>query len=48
MSNSKFLNIDNLSLQQIDDGTEFIPLMTSEDEEEINKEDLPQELPILA
>ena len=48
MSKSQFLNIDNLSLQQIDDDTEFIPLMTSEDEEEINKEDLPKELPILA
>ena len=48
MSNSQFLNIDNLSLQQIDDNSEFIPLMTSEDEEEINKEDLPKELPILA
>lgn len=47
MSNSKFLNIDSLSLQGVDDDTEFIPLMTSEDEEEIAKEDLPQELPIL-
>lgn len=47
MSDSKFLNIDSLSLQGVDDDTEFIPLMTSEDEEEIAKEDLPQELPIL-
>ncbi len=47
MSNSEFLNIDSLSLQGMEDDTEFIPLMTSEDEEEIAKEDLPQELPIL-
>ncbi len=47
MSNSEFLNIDSLSLQGMEDDTEFIPLMTSEDEEEIAKEDLPLELPIL-
>lgn len=47
MSNSEFLNVDSLSLQGIDEGTEFIPLMTSEDEEEIANEEIPQELPIL-
>lgn len=47
MSNSEFLNMDSLSLQGIDEGTEFIPLMTSEDEEEIANEEIPQELPIL-
>jgi ATP-dependent Lon protease len=47
MSNSEFLNIDSLSLQGMEDDTEFIPLMTSEDEEEIAKEDIPQVLPIL-
>ncbi len=47
MSKSDFLNIDSLSLQGIEEGTEFIPLMTTEDEEEIEKEVLPQELPIL-
>ena len=47
MSNSEFLNIDSLSLQGMEDDTEFIPLMTSEDEEEIAKEDIPQDLPIL-
>merc|ERR1739838_217023 len=31
----------------MEDDTEFIPLMTSEDEEEIAKEDIPQVLPIL-
>ena len=47
MSKSKFLNIDSLSLQGLDDDTEFIPLMTSEDEEIINREEIPEELPIL-
>jgi len=47
MSNSEFLNIDSLSLQGMEDDTEFIPLMTTEDEEEIANEDIPQELPIL-
>jgi ATP-dependent Lon protease len=48
MSRSKFLTIDNLSLQHIlDEDAELIPLMTPEDEEEINKEDVPDVLPIL-
>ena len=48
MSNSKFLNIDNLSLQHIlDEDAELIPLMTPEDEEEIKKEEVPEVLAIL-
>ncbi len=48
MSKSKFLNIDKLSLQNIlDEDADLIPLMTPEDEEEINKEDVPDVLPIL-
>jgi ATP-dependent Lon protease len=48
MSNSKILNIDSLSLQNmIDEDSELIPLMTPEDEEEINKEELPETLSIL-
>jgi len=48
MSKSKFLNIDNMSLQHIlDEDADLIPLMTPEDEEEINKEDVPEILPIL-
>lgn len=31
----------------IDEGTEFIPLLSSEDEEQMFKEDLPEELPLL-
>ncbi|RAV27423.1 endopeptidase La [Sinomicrobium soli] len=47
MAKTKFLNIDNLSFQGIDEESELIPLMTPEDEEEINREELPAELPIL-
>jgi ATP-dependent Lon protease len=48
MSKSKFLKMDNLSLQHIlDEDADLIPLMTPEDEEEINKEDVPEVLPIL-
>ena len=48
MSNPKFINIDSLSLQQVlDEDAELIPLMTTEDEEEINKEEVPEVLPIL-
>jgi len=48
MSKSKFLNLDKLSLQNIlDEDADLIPLMTPEDEEEINKEDVPDVLPIL-
>lgn len=48
MSESKFLNLDKLSLQNIlDEDAELIPLMTPEDEEEINKEEVPEILPIL-
>lgn len=48
MSKTKFLNIDNLSLQHIlDEDAELIPLMTPEDEEEIKKEDVPDVLAIL-
>ncbi len=39
---------DKISLASaIDDEAEFIPLMTSEDEEEMNKEETPEVLPIL-
>ncbi|MDD3723033.1 MAG: endopeptidase La [Lutibacter sp.] len=48
MSKSKFLKLDNLSLQHIlDEDADLIPLMTPEDEEEINNEDIPSVLPIL-
>ena len=48
MSDPKFMNIDSLSLQQaLDENAELIPLMTPEDEAEINKEVIPDELSIL-
>ncbi len=48
MSNQKILTLDNLSLQEINTDAELIPLLTPEDEEEMNKEELPSDLPILS
>ena len=42
MSNHKILTIDNLSLQEFDSEAELIPLLTPEDEEEMNNEELPE------
>ncbi len=47
MAKSGLFNLDNLSSEHIDEDAELIPLMTSEDEEEINREVLPDDLPIL-
>ncbi len=47
MSSHKFISFDNLSLQEFDTETDLIPLLTPEDEEEMNKETLPDSLPIL-
>lgn len=47
MSQSKILTLDNLSLQDLDTDAELIPLLTPEDEEEMNREVLPDSLPIL-
>lgn len=47
MSNSKLIDIDSLSFQELNDEAELIPLMTPEDEDAINKEELPNELAIL-
>ena len=47
MSKSKLFTFDNLSQQEFDEDAELIPLMTTEDEEQINSETLPDELPIL-
>ena len=47
MSNHKIISIDNLSLQEFDTETDLIPLLTPEDEEEMNREGLPASLPIL-
>ncbi|WP_379953030.1 endopeptidase La [Dokdonia sp. R78006] len=47
MAKPKFTTLDRLSLQEIDGDAELIPLMTPEDEEVINNEELPESLPIL-
>lgn len=47
MAKTKFTDIDSLSLQDINEEADLIPLMTPEDEEEINRENLPETLPIL-
>ncbi|MDT0608521.1 endopeptidase La [Croceitalea rosinachiae] len=47
MGEVKFTNFDNMSLQGIDEEAELIPLLTPEDEEEMNNETLPETLPVL-
>ncbi len=47
MSKSKFRSLDNLSLQDLNEDAEFIPLMSLEDEDAMEKENLPEILPIL-
>lgn len=47
MSNSKIIDLDSLSFQELNEEAELIPLMTPEDEDAINKEILPDELAIL-
>lgn len=48
MSKSKIIHLDNLSLQDdFNENSELIPLLTPEDEEIINNEKIPAELPIL-
>ncbi|GAB4148693.1 MAG: endopeptidase La [Bacteroidia bacterium] len=43
------ISFENLNFQQLaDEDTDFIPLMSPEDEEQMNSEAVPQELPILA
>ncbi|TBN06651.1 endopeptidase La [Hyunsoonleella flava] len=48
MKKSNFITFDSLSLQEFDENSELIPLMTPEDEEAINNEELPASLPILS
>jgi len=42
-----FNNMDKMSFDDLGEESEFIPLMTSEDEEALEKENLPEVLPIL-
>jgi len=48
MKKSNLITFDSLSLQDFDENSELIPLMTPEDEEAINNEQLPASLPILS
>ena len=47
MAKSILKTLDNLSLQDIEADADLIPLMTTEDEEELEKESLPESVPIL-
>ena len=47
MAKSKLTTIDNLSLQELKEEADLIPLMTPEDEDAMNREELPTTLPIL-
>ncbi|MEZ4853394.1 endopeptidase La [Flavobacterium sp.] len=47
MPNTKILGFDSLSLQEINEDAELIPLLTPEDEEEMNQEKLPEDIAIL-
>ncbi|MFK5983225.1 MAG: endopeptidase La [Flavobacteriaceae bacterium] len=47
MARSKLTSLDSLSFQEINEEADLIPLMTPEDEEAMNKEELPEILPIL-
>jgi ATP-dependent Lon protease len=47
MTKKKVTTLDSLSLQDLQDDAEFIPLMTMEDEDAMDKEELPEILPIL-
>ncbi len=47
MSHHNIFSFDTLSLQEFDTDAELIPLLTPEDEEEMNNEELPASLPIL-
>lgn len=48
MANHKIVSIDQMSLQDFEHEAELIPLLTPEDEEEMNKEELPKTVPILS
>src|SRR5690554_5475213 len=48
MKKRDLFSLDSLSLQEFDENSELIPLMTPEDEEAISNEELPNTLPILS
>ncbi len=47
MRSFKLFHIDSLAHQEIDEEADLIPLLTPEDEEEMNRESMPKTLPVL-
>lgn len=47
MAHEKIISLDNLSLQDLNSNAEFIPLFSQEDEDAMNKEEIPSEISIL-
>lgn len=47
MSKTKLISLDDLSLEELEVDAELIPLMTTDDEEAISKEPVPEVIPIL-
>ena len=47
MAESHYTSFDSISFREIEAEADLIPLMTSEDEEALNKEALPKSIPIL-
>lgn len=47
MAKQKIVSMDELSLEDFDTNAEFIPLISPEDEEQMNNETVPEDLPIL-
>ncbi len=47
MARTKLITLDSLSLQEFNEEAELIPLMTPEDEDAMDKEEVPETLPIL-
>ena len=47
MNSKIYLGFDNLSAHSIEDDAELIPLLSPEDEEEMDREEVPETLPIL-
>ena len=47
MAQTKFTTFGSISLHDLESESELIPLLTPEDEQEMNNEELPEVLPIL-
>ena len=47
MGKTKLISLNDLSLEELEVDADLIPLMTTDDEEAISKEPVPEEIPIL-